>query len=278
MALPSLWMWTFAMAFSLVSGLEGESCSALGSCHCTLGVDGELDLKPQDIADPKRSYSAQTFNSNKNATEWSLDTYFFHPCRDIQLGDPTNPINNCKAASLCRHTIQFKKNGTDITMSDLGNNPLGQFEDSKIIGNKNKVSLQYSKNSIVSTVILSCITDGESILQISSGDPDAPILGFYSPNACIKSIPEPTHHSLGTTLLIIFFVLALVYLLAGYCVKRFSTGARGIELIPNINFWKELPSLVRDGVVFVQNGFKPPASTSSPGPNPNPNPNSYDSI
>lgn len=92
----------FAMVFGVVSGGSGDSCSASASCRCILGADGELDLKPQDVADPNRSYFAQTFNSNKNATEWSLDTYYFHPCRDIQLGDQTNPVNNCPLASVSR--------------------------------------------------------------------------------------------------------------------------------------------------------------------------------
>jgi len=32
---------------------------------------------------------------------------------------------------------------------------------------------------------------------------------------------------------------------------HFVRGAQGIEKIPNIGFWREVPGLVKDGVTFV---------------------------
>ncbi|XP_076373653.1 cation-dependent mannose-6-phosphate receptor-like [Tachypleus tridentatus] len=55
--------------------------------------------------------------------------------------------------------------------------------------------------------------------------------------------------SIGSVLLIIFFVLLLVYLLIGMTFN-YGKGARGVELIPNYEFWCELPAYVIEGWMF----------------------------
>ncbi len=37
----------------------------------------------------------------------------------------------------------------------------------------------------------------------------------------------------------------MVYIIGGVLYNKFAKGAKGVELIPNIEFWKELPGLVR---------------------------------
>jgi hypothetical protein len=55
----------------------------------------------------------------------------------------------------------------------------------------------------------------------------------------------------GSVLLIIFFVLLVAYLLIGTLYMRFARGAQGAEMIPNVEFWGNLPGLVKDGVAFA---------------------------
>lgn len=87
-------------------------------------------------------------------------------------------------------------------------------------------------------------------------------------------VPSPHKgYSTGTDLLIIFFTLVFAYLALGIAVNFFILGARGIEMIPNLGFWRDLPGLVKDGVVFVQNGFKVPQTELHPR-----SPESYDAI
>lgn len=70
------------------------------------------------------------------------------------------------------------------------------------------------------------------------------VLAFYSREACLKQIEE-LGPSLGTTLLIILFSFVALYLALGICTKIFLMGATGIEVIPNLSFWSDLPNLVR---------------------------------
>ncbi|BFZ23465.1 hypothetical protein BsWGS_26504 [Bradybaena similaris] len=57
--------------------------------------------------------------------------------------------------------------------------------------------------------------------------------------------------SVGTILLIVFFSVLGVYLLIGFLYARLVLRAKGIEQIPNYEFWKDFGNLQADGCDFV---------------------------
>jgi len=57
----------------------------------------------------------------------------------------------------------------------------------------------------------------------------------------------------GSIFLIIFFCSAFVYFAAGAAFKFKKYDARGVDMVPNVEFWAELPGLIRDGFLFVKN-------------------------
>jgi len=58
----------------------------------------------------------------------------------------------------------------------------------------------------------------------------------------------------GSIFLIIFFVSAVVYIIAGFIVNWKVRGASpGVDAIPNVEFWKQVPGLFVDGLVFTKN-------------------------
>eukprot|EP00004_Rigifila_ramosa_P018408 TRINITY_DN4579_c0_g1_i1.p1 TRINITY_DN4579_c0_g1~~TRINITY_DN4579_c0_g1_i1.p1 ORF type:complete len:262 (-),score=67.00 TRINITY_DN4579_c0_g1_i1:141-881(-) len=67
----------------------------------------------------------------------------------------------------------------------------------------------------------------------------------------------------GSVFLIIFFVGGFVYLAGGYLYKNKKEGAQGTEAIPNIDFWRELPGLVKDGCSFTLNKVRGGGSSGS---------------
>lgn len=60
----------------------------------------------------------------------------------------------------------------------------------------------------------------------------------------------------GSILLIILFPGFFVYLLAGCVYKSKTQGTTGLESTPNIDFWRELPGLVKEGIAFTMGGCK----------------------
>jgi len=77
------------------------------------------------------------------------------------------------------------------------------------------------------------------------GDEFKVFLDLHTKYACVKS-----GLSVGSILVIIFISLVVVYLVAGILFNKYSKGATGKELIPNVNFWTDFPLLVKDGAVF----------------------------
>jgi len=68
-------------------------------------------------------------------------------------------------------------------------------------------------------------------------------------------IPKKKGLSGGSVFLIIFFCGFFVYFAAGIGWNAYH-GATGVEMIPNVEFWKDLPFLVKDGFMFVFNFFR----------------------
>lgn len=57
--------------------------------------------------------------------------------------------------------------------------------------------------------------------------------------------------SVGSILLIVLFSVGSVYLFVGFLYSRFVLGAKGLEQIPNYEFWKDFGNLQSDGCDFV---------------------------
>lgn len=54
----------------------------------------------------------------------------------------------------------------------------------------------------------------------------------------------------GATFCIIFAAVVVVYLAGGTYYNRTTKGMRGMEAMPNRDFWRELPALVKEGTTF----------------------------
>lgn len=46
-------------------------------------------------------------------------------------------------------------------------------------------------------------------------------------------------------------VIYFVYVVVGVIIKYVKFEGRGLDMVPNIDFWKDIPFLMRDGCVFV---------------------------
>ncbi|CAG5124760.1 unnamed protein product [Candidula unifasciata] len=69
--------------------------------------------------------------------------------------------------------------------------------------------------------------------------------------------------SAGSIMVIIFFVVIAVYFVGGLLFQKFVRNAQGTDIIPNVSFWAAIPSLAKDGVLFLVRGCKGGASYTS---------------
>ncbi|CAH0726976.1 unnamed protein product, partial [Brenthis ino] len=272
----SHFIWCSIIVF-LISVCTADECVPKGPCSCEFSNGTGIDLAPAVKA---TFYETQIYQLKNNGSQYELSTYYYHPCFDVLLKiNATASVNTCtKPLSICRHKniMNFNQSSNSFKIDDGNNEFLGQTNISKFSADGK--SIVYFNPPSETVVMLVC-AQVEGNLQVhSEAEPDDLVLAFYSRDACLKQLNEPSDagRSVGSTLLVIFFSFVILYLVLGICTKKFLMGATGLEVIPNLSFWSDLPNLVKDGWAFAINGFKLPSR--GPGPVTSPDPNSYDSI
>jgi len=57
---------------------------------------------------------------------------------------------------------------------------------------------------------------------------------------------------LGGWIFVIIVLVGLTVYCLGGAIFMYTRGARGGEMLPNVEFWKELPGLMKDGAMFAK--------------------------
>jgi len=114
---------------------------------------------------------------------------------------------------------------------------------------KKQVSGQMEIGSREVTYEIECDRNAEpGVLQkiVETSMCDYTIL-FKSKHAC------PTNGSTGSkgwSFVLLVLLIAALYLGIGIGINKYKFGMQGIEAVPHISFWRQVPGLVKDGVAF----------------------------
>jgi len=90
---------------------------------------------------------------------------------------------------------------------------------------------------------------------------------WVSATACPTNKKLPTTIaglSGGSILMIIVLCLVIVYFVGGIVFMKFVRKAEGKDVIPNHEFWADLPGLVKDGVMLIVNKARGRSGESAP--------------
>lgn len=137
------------------------------------------------------------------------------------------------------------------------------------------LTLNYGKDGSIRMVCVQDEIDTTLLLRNNK-------LFLYSPASCLSLLhppPVPVEGlGAGAVISIIILVTLFSYCTLGIVYNHFVRGTRGAELIPNIDFWRQLPGLMMDGVRFIQNGCRPPTGDMGNGGGGGGGRETYDSI
>jgi hypothetical protein len=124
------------------------------------------------------------------------------------------------------------------------------------MGNNPTISMEYrgGENDRLSIVMV-LFEQGRSQVDFSfqSLDPQSNIYSFTyrvpHNGGPSEAIVDPG--IAGIIIIIVLLCIVVAYFVIGVLVMRFYKGARGVEMIPNLSFWKDFPFLLKDGFVFT---------------------------
>jgi len=191
-----------------------------------------------------------------NATLGNV-SFFFHPCSDIPYGSSTGSDDCMSGSSLCLF------NKTTDTYQNLGTVEEGRFLFDNV---KEPPIILYKHGNISTAIFLQCVYSTQTSFTVVDIEAEkhtyklkleskwtCPDLQQTTDETALKN-SSTDGLSVGSVLVIVFFVFTTLYFVGGAVALKLLRGAEGREMIPNHDFWVDLPNLVSDGFTFVITG------------------------
>ncbi|XP_031830107.1 uncharacterized protein LOC116425928 [Nomia melanderi] len=173
-------------------------------------------------------------------------TIYFHPCSNEPMANPNSECHKGKGVSVC---LVDPNNNYTISLGTVEETTLNVYEDTT----KHPSLTVHHGNYTTSIGFVCCnICNTHLIADSAVSNTDYKLL-LVSPYVC-KELIRTYGLSTGSLLLIFFFVITGIYFIGGAITLKLLRGATGWEMIPNHKFWRDLPSLVRDGIDYTFNG------------------------
>lgn len=212
--------------------IVSRKCEKLNNCACDFDDgSGMLDLSPLSKTDGNPLF--QDLASSEDDF-----LYSYNPCGAFTEA-------NCFKVAACQYSPYYLL-GYDVGVPDKVS---FQYDGLNVIANY--VSQDGSRQSFVTLV---CDPKATTPRLDVTGETTTTQYYMTLTSAAVCPVPSPSKNgegiSGGSVLLIVFFTLLVVYLAAGVTFNKIKRQASGKELVPNLSFWTEVPSLIRDGCKF----------------------------
>ncbi|CAL7942777.1 unnamed protein product [Xylocopa violacea] len=210
-----------------------SECRQLTACSCVFSNGQGYTLSPLI------NHSILNVTSNNY-------TFYFHPCSNVRMfNDNASNCSQGSGVSLCvQHNNEILSLGTaqetSITLEADNSGP---------------PVLTLRHKDLKTVINLVCRNPSDTHLLLDTPVPNDKKeyhLLLISPYAC-ATLVQASGLSTGSMLLIYFFVFTGIYFIGGAITLKLLRGATGWEMVPNHGFWIQLPSLVKDGIVFTFN-------------------------
>ncbi|XP_064649199.1 cation-dependent mannose-6-phosphate receptor-like isoform X2 [Lineus longissimus] len=213
---------------SVIRDVTAIKCVYRSPCSCQM-ADGSGMINLNSLAAVKGA--PPTF---LNITGNDGNLYSFNPCIAFTVYS-----SDCKNVALCT----FEKKHNKYT-------GLGTEESASFVydDHRKRTLLKFSSEDIVTHVSLQCHQERTELKVEGQVNETFYYMTLLSPCACLDGCIERL--SLGSIILITGAFLLFTYLLVGVLYNRAVYNSVGRELLPNYEFWADMPSLIKDGYLF----------------------------
>ncbi|KAL4222529.1 mannose transmembrane transporter [Mactra antiquata] len=223
-------------------------CVQKGLCTCDFD-DGSGTL---DITSLGKTDNTPRFKDIKDDKEGNF--YSYNPCQPFDE-------NDCTGAAVC---ILNSDHSESIV---IGEPQSAAFQQDTETGD---MIAGYTAGTIgnlrLSEIILKCDEDACEPEIKADGQQSG---GFFQmtlktvcacPNGCDANGPKNCKNDAGMSGGVIFIIivcsLGIVYLVGGAVFMKFVQKKEGMEIIPNVSFWKSLPGNIKGGFLFLWNKIR----------------------
>lgn len=227
--------------FNVIYTLVALKCNPYGKCGCVLEDNSRvIDLSPMI------GVAGKTPMFQKVPDSASMFTYDIDFCQSFTCGS-----GKSKA---CFNALGIKLS--------IGKDSSFEYDNSGV------VTFVYTDTTQKATtrIVMHCSTkDGLGNLDsITSSHQDSLFTTkLTSKYACFKPFDgggksgSKSHGlSVGSILCIALLVLITVYVIGGIVINKYLRKFEGESYLPNKSFWKDFPSLVKDGFIFTRGKLK----------------------
>lgn len=192
----------------------------------------------------------------------------------FEVEDPTSKykyyVGICTDAIAGQAGQDSKEGVVQVKLADRSRHIIGRYSTTGVMAGTNWVYLEYGdgdkynspehceRGKRKAVILFTCDPDATDAtpMRMLEEQTDMKTGCYYlfemaRPEVCENAPSSGSFLSIGSIILIVFFCVACVYLVAGGLYQRFILGAKGIEQIPNYEFWKDFGNLQADGCDFV---------------------------
>ncbi|XP_060594556.1 uncharacterized protein LOC132748874 [Ruditapes philippinarum] len=221
------------MIISNCSAQEG-TCTKVSSCKCTYQDGAIVDLTPLANTDGSARYSDK-------AGSVATTLYSWNPCNSFTEG-------TCQDVAVC----QLQEDLPPVIYESLGSQDSAKFT----TDDQGQLAIQYSaeKQGVLITTLISLLCDSNSADTLTVTDERKQEAKYFlelsSPHCCPSGIPHD-HLSVGTYITIIFLSFASLFFVIGISIQKCVRKKTGKDVIPFVEFWIQLPGLVKAGVLLI---------------------------
>jgi len=210
-----------------------------------------------DLTDLQYDSSATEFPTGYSFQS-GTNTFYINFCSPVSSAAIGDTGNKCSSAGSCQLSDQYYNAGqasgyTFAPYYASGTATNGTDPDGVALTYSNGNVCQSINKGRISHIWVVCPTNGQATNQISNVVEESTCnydITFYSDNGCVGGGSgggvDP-----GWIILLFLSFFFFVYVAIGVPIKFKKYEARGLDLVPNYDFWKDVPFLLKDATVFT---------------------------
>jgi len=221
----------------------GVAPSALTNCGSHTGVDGS-----------RFNLASLTTVDGYNASNIASGTYLWNFCASLPA--PGNGLVPLSCNSAASSAYAYRINGTGCFVIGAIDIPPAFMDGMN--GPGSGVQIIYKTSAGCMTIVRVNCNAQINYVRWTTVIPTPANCTFtitvQAKNGCkLKVTPSESGLSGGSIFLIVFFVGLATYFLLGALIKwRLMGTPAGVDMIPNVEFWTELPGYILDGFRFTR--------------------------